>query len=686
MNAWIDTIGDVETLPNWFCLGFTPLTKGDDTTWIYEISDRRNDGPLMVSVLRSGYFRRMYGFNNLSFDYPIIHRAVELIDAGTPALQICANLKLFATEIIENGKRGGPSWIHRVHYRDELVKQVDLRLIHHFDNKNRMTSLKTLQMNMRARRVQEMPFHHTKVLTHAEMDIGLDYNRNDLFSTKKFAWETMEMIGFREQLGERHLNDNDTKIGKSFFTKALEERSPGICFDKVNGRRQPRQTWRNSVALADVIFPWIRFDNPEPNAVLETLKAKVLNPLEIEAGELKSAKVETKGVFKNLKASVDGFTMVFGTGGLHGSVTRRAVVADAIYEIVDVDVEAFYPSIAIEWGLYPAHLGPLFVEVYRELKAQRVAAKAIKDMVKSDALKLANNGVYGDSNNMHGPFYDPQYTMAITVNGQLMLVMLAERFLAAVPSLEILQVNTDGMTLKFPRVMRAQFDAVCDWWQSVTQMKLEKLHYGRMFIRDVNSYIGEYNMDAINKDEAGKRKRKGAYDFELKVGKQKAWHKDHSMLVIPRAADAALCDDHDPTDFIHRHPDQWDFLARAKVTGQSRLILGDGTECQQTTRYYVSPAGQPIFKLMPPTAKKPDEWRRFALFAELLATCYGPKGDFRCSQCGEHGPRFKYKYEFEEHAEFHHTRKVKVQDVYDGEHIPDIDYDHYIAETNKLLF
>jgi len=51
-------------------------------------------------------------------------------------------------------------------------------------------------------------------------------------------------------------------------------------------------------------------------------------------------------------------------------------------------------------------------------------------------LKLALNGTFGDSNNIYSVFYDPQFTMAITVNGQLMLCMLAER-LMTIPGLAL---------------------------------------------------------------------------------------------------------------------------------------------------------------------------------------------------------------------------------------------------------
>ena len=65
-------------------------------------------------------------------------------------------------------------------------------------------------------------------------------------------------------------------------------------------------------------------------------------------------------------------------------------------------------------------------------------------------LKLALNGVYGDSNNVFSVFYDPLFTMSITLNGQLLLCLLAENLMENVPGLKIIQCNTDGITVRIP--------------------------------------------------------------------------------------------------------------------------------------------------------------------------------------------------------------------------------------------
>ena len=63
--------------------------------------------------------------------------------------------------------------------------------------------------------------------------------------------------------------------------------------------------------------------------------------------------------------------------------------------------------------------------------------------------KLALNGVYGKSGDKHSPFFDLQFMMQITINGQLLLCMLAEQ-LMKIPGLRMVQINTDGLTYVCP--------------------------------------------------------------------------------------------------------------------------------------------------------------------------------------------------------------------------------------------
>jgi hypothetical protein len=55
-----------------------------------------------------------------------------------------------------------------------------------------------------------------------------------------------------------------------------------------------------------------------------------------------------------------------------------------------------YPTVIIEHGLYPQHLGPAFIDVYRDVRTERVVAKKAKQKLKDATLKLAINGLTGN--------------------------------------------------------------------------------------------------------------------------------------------------------------------------------------------------------------------------------------------------------------------------------------------------
>ena len=108
--------------------------------------------------------------------------------------------------------------------------------------------------------------------------------------------------------------------------------------------------------------------------------------------------------------------------------------------------------------------------------------------------------------------------MSITINGQLSLCMLAER-LKKIPDLQLIQVNTDGVTAKFPEQYETLADEICQKWQEDVKLELEKASYSMMCIRDVNNYIAVY--------DNGKLKRKGAYEYD-----GLGWHQNQGGLVI----------------------------------------------------------------------------------------------------------------------------------------------------------
>jgi len=569
-------IADCETYPNVFTLAAEHADY--PIKWSFEISPWKDDSKELLNwlywiVAQKG---QLVGFNFLNFDGPILQYFVKMQGHAT-----AVDLYQLAMQIINS--QDEDKFANLIYPSDRFCTWICLWKLHHFDNKAKMTSLKALEFNMRLDSVEDLPFPVGVPLQRDQVPVLREYNAHDVHATKAFYHASLPMIEFREQLSQKHgkdfLNHNDTKIGAEIFQMALE--AAGVpCYEYGPDGRQPRQTQRPVIGLYQCIPKWVWFDNPAFQNVYTHLEKQVIT--------------ETKGVFKDLTAFCGGLEFVFGTGGIHASVENDIFVADDQMMILDLDVTSMYPSIAISQGYYPEHLGPTFVKVYDDLRRQRVGYK--KGSPENAMLKLALNGVYGKSNDKFSIFFDPKFTMSVTLTGQLALAMLAER-LSGIG--RIIQANTDGITISLHRKLRGRVQDICDLWEQETGLTLEEAEYSRMFIADVNSYIAQ----KVNGDV----KRKGRYEWDVE------WHQDASALVVPKVAEKVLLEGVPIRATVENWPDRMDFMCRAKIPRSSTLWGSDGRQLPNMLRYYVAKGGVALTKIMPPLAKNPGVMRHFAV-------------------------------------------------------------------------
>lgn len=677
-----DFVWDVETYPNFFSnvIGCTKTRK----CWKFEISSRRDERQEMFQFLRDMKRNggRLVGFNSIGFDYPVLHYILtnqdcSVEDIYSKAMQI---IHSFNSE---------DKFKHTLSPKKWLIPQLDLFKIHHFDNKAKATSLKMIEFNMRSDDIQDLPYDPSLPLSEKQMQEVMDYNKHDMYQTYLFYKETLGAIEFREKLSKQYgmdfSNHNDTKIGKDYFIMKLEEAMPESCYEKnPYGGRKVKQTKRDKIDIGSLIFDYVSFTRPEFQAILEWFSKKTITETkgvftdlyEYELGEvsqyaelltkkkklpndpsieevkdlqkkiplswveerpLKSGKVSYYwcwNVATTLNVVVDGLRYDYGTGGLHASVESAIYKSDDKKVIVDYDYASMYPNIAIANRVYPAHLGERFCDIYEDVYRQRKSYA--KGTPENAVMKLALNGTYGASNDKFSPFYDPAFTMAVTINGQLTLSGLADR-LTYVEGLDIIQCNTDGLTVYCDREDQDKVDRIVAEWDKVCGLTMEKAIYNVMAISNVNHYIAEYT--------DGKIKRNGAYQYE---GLE--WHQNQSALVVKMAAEAALLRGEDIEDFILSHRDKMDFMLRTKVPRSSRLIMvddeGNEEETQNICRYYICKAGVKLVKVMPPLAGKEDKGERYI----------GIDKSWKVKVC---------------------NRMVD----YEG----NIDYDYYIEEARKLV-
>lgn len=697
-----DWVFDLETYPSVFT--FAISSSDGKHVRVFEVSDRMNQTQEILNCLRylAKNKQRMIGFNNLGFDYPVLHAIMEQAkEAKRQGVQyyIDANDVYNIAMVQIQTARDGFAKI--VKSEDEIIPQIDLFKINHFDNKARMTSLKMLEFNMLSDNIEDLPFPVGKYLTHSEIDVLKHYNLHDVLETKKFYHHNIPAIRLREDLSKKYsynfMNHNDTKIGKDYFILELEKHQKGICY-RIDGRghRKMNQTKHKSINIKDCLFDYYDFKRPEfialkdwfskqvitetkgvftdieehllfdvaKYAELETKKVKFktkptdkdikefmkLHPLGwIEEQELKALetlkdfqgntvketyidektgkekqrvvrvpKMSYYGCFKVascLNVVINGFRLDFGQGGAHASLLSTIVKADDYFKVEDADVSSFYPNMAISNKIYPLHLGETFCTIYNDVYVQRQSFK--KGTPENAVMKLALNGVFGDSGSEFSPFFDSSFLLKITINGQLSLCLLAERLLE-IPKLQIIQVNTDGITVKYPRQHEDLYYKICDDWQKHVKLELEYADYESMHIANVNNYIARYTN--------GKVKLKGAY-----VSDELGWHQNHSAKVIQMAAVSEMLEGIPVEEFIRNHKNKYDFLLRTKVPRSSSLVLltqidDEGLEfeenkLQNICRYYPCKKGGKLVKVMPPLEGS-TEFRRIGIDVDWnVAVC-----------------------------------------------------------------
>lgn len=590
-------IYDIETLRNFFSIYFIDRDSNEEKYFI--IHESKNEILELVIFLKKNC-KGLIGFNNFNFDYPVLHYLLTVIitsykDKINDANYVTELLYTRAQSIINSAKNTMVVWEN-----NQLIPQLDLFRIHHFDNGAKRTSLKNLEFVMRMSNVEDMPIHHESYINKDQIKTIIDYNKHDVIATKLFYEESLSMVELRKKItlefGINVMNYNDSRIGETIFLNYIAKeygKSPRDIIDI--------QTPRDSINIGKIILPYIKFDIPEFQGFLNHLKYE------------KSIVKETKGAIK-YKFIYDGAEYSYGLGGIHACTKSGVYKNSKTHKIIDIDVASFYPALAIVNGFYPEHLGERFCKIYKDRFDYRLSIKKDKEKkVEAGLWKLALNGVYGKSNDRYSFLYDPQFTMSITVNGQLLLNMLIEHLYKSVSSLKLLQANTDGITVMINREDESMLYSVCDIWQDLTGLILEYADYKKMIIRDVNNYIGV--LDMPEKDIYPSFPESKLYDNWYTLHKSKggafqvvpeqngtvAYNKNWSFRIIQKALYMYFIYDQPVRKTITESNDIFDFCGRYRNTagwhteyvnnkGQSQLL-------SKTTRYYMGSRGGRLYKV-----------------------------------------------------------------------------------------
>jgi hypothetical protein len=577
-------IYDIETMQELFLVC---LYNPDTQQWHeFQVSKNTNQIDSFVRFIEAHPEHYFVGYNNLRFDAQVVEWIIRNHNGWHEhsALEVCAMIAQKAADIIHDA-----NFDVFPEFKEEWLsfKQIDLFKVHHYDNKNRRVSLKRLEFEMDLENIEEMPIHHTKTnMTDDEIELTIDYCRNDIYATYEFYLVTIgetdhplykgnNQIELRQDIeaefGIPCLNYSDSKIGDEMIKKYYcQEKS--IIYSEL----PKKGFFRKQIKMRDCIADYVVFQTPELQAFLKRMKKNVF------------------GLQDDFKESIEfyGNTYSFMKGGLHTENKPKIFEADDETKILDWDVSSYYPAIIISNGRYPQHLGKEFLRGYKamfdkrlELKPLAKTDKKIKGIV--GALKLAVNSVYGKSSDMQNWIYDRQLTMFTTITGELSLMMLIEAY--ELSGIRIISANTDGVTIMVTNDLMDKMHEINKWWMDLTTYELEDTNYKKIIFSTVNDYL------AIKTD--GEIKKKGDFltDFEL--------HKNKSARIVPLALEHFYVNDVPVADTIRNHTNIYDFCLRQKASSNFHY---EGTQAGKVTvynkliRYYVSKTGEKLMKIKNP--------------------------------------------------------------------------------------
>lgn len=574
---------DYETLVNCF-VGVFQHYKDDSISEIFVINQDQNDLPKFIEFLNKCVQLNQWhiSYNGLAFDAQISQHIIKnqrkLL--SLTGLEVAQYIHKLAQDIITRSDRGE---FQEFAPRQLKIRQIDLFKMNHWDNKAKMSSLKWIQYSMDWDNVEEMPHHHSKPVESAEQlqDI-IQYCINDVLSTKKILEHSKEQIELRKTLTNEYGIDlysaSEPRISKELFLFFLEQK---LGWDKAEIKRL--RTKRDEIYLGQCILPYVKFQTPEFQKIHDYFRTKVVT--------------STKD---KLKYTLDykGVKTDYGLGGIHGAKDSGVYEAHPGWTIMTSDVTSFYPNLAIKNKFHPAHLpqkefGDLYEWFFEERK------KIPKSDPKNYVYKIILNSTYGLTGDENSFLYDPQMTMQITINGQLLLSMLYEMLCLEIPEGIPLMQNTDGLEMMIPTSAVNKYMEVCDKWCLLTQLQLEHDEYSKMVIADVNNYIAVY--------KNGKVKCKGKFEWEdLEKKKVAMLHKNKSFLIIPKAIYAYFVNGIPPEEFLAQNRSFYDYCAGVKAKGgwyyeERSLVKGElvTNKLQKIVRYYVTKSGNKILKRHP---------------------------------------------------------------------------------------
>ncbi len=454
-------IWDIEIYPNYVLTGFRSVeTK---KTLLFEQSESALAETEIQKLLWTLRSRLLVGFNDTRFDLLV----AACIVSGWDTYQ--------CMEAVEEIINGLPEYhFHSAFNVDRIVSNhIDLIELTPLG-----PSLKVCAGRLHAPLMQDLPFKPGKILNEDQITILKWYWSNDLDNTMLLYEAHKEAIKLRSLMGEQYKVDvrskSDPQVAEAVIRAELKRQANQWKFEQTFIR--PGRSFRYKppayIQYRSPTMQWVLEQVKQASFVIDNLGSPLL-PKELT----------------QLKVPIGSSIYRMGIGGLHSSEKHAVHQSDEEFELTDNDVTSYYPALILQLGLNPPAVGEYFLPVYRSLFERRLAAKKAGHKQDAETLKIVLNGTFGKFGERGGRsiMYCPEAMIAVTVTGQLALLMLIEALELA--GIAVVSANTDGVIVKCSHKLKASRDHIIEQWELTTGLAMERTGCRGIYSKDVNNYL-----------------------------------------------------------------------------------------------------------------------------------------------------------------------------------------------------
>ena len=273
--------------------------------------------------------------------------------------------------------------------------------------------------------------------------------------------------------------------------------------------------------------------------------------------------------------------VTLGFGGIHGALPFHLAEEKEGRLIRNYDVASYYPHLMVYYGYTSRNIpNP---EIYANMLKERMTAKKAGDTATANALKLVANTTYGAMLNKYNDLYDPLMGRSVCITGQLFLLELANHLRAECKSLEVVQLNTDGIMVSFDE---SEYDIVLSItkeWEERTRFELEEDKIKRIVQKDVNNYV--------EIPCKGKPKIKGGY-LVRGIAPAGAFNINNNMTIVAKAIVEYFVNNTPVEETVNNSNDIFEFQIIAKAGAKYKeayhLVDGKKTPVQKVNRIYAT--------------------------------------------------------------------------------------------------